>query len=80
MAATAFVFDDRTKYTVYGWIRETEKELEMEFIYSIISICIAYFGQIETWSIWGKVMKCSDDKSADIYGHYQIQFVYGKLK
>ena len=43
--------DDITKYTVYGWIREVEKALNLDPIPNeIILICISYYHEEEMWS------------------------------
>ena len=44
--------DDKTKYGVYGWIREAEKELKSSQIPLMISsICILYYHEYDTFEI-----------------------------
>ena len=44
--------DKRTKYSVYGWIREKGKKLKIKAVPSIISaICILYFREEEIFNI-----------------------------
>ena len=55
------LINNRTKYTVYGWIRVAETELSFEFISSITFICILYYAEIGKFHISGANIKLSDD-------------------
>ena len=51
----------RTKYTVYGWIRNKEKELP-NIPCMVTSICILYFRKDEIFEIVAQGFKLSDNK------------------
>ena len=55
--------DDRTKYSVYGWIREAERSLHLTHIPMMInSICILFYRDDEIFDIIGKNVKVSSNK------------------
>ena len=54
--------DKQTKYAVYGWIREAERELKLSFVSEIIEICILYYDQGEIFDIIGRSVTLSQDK------------------
>eukprot|EP01084_Bolivina_argentea_P282151 482922_1 len=55
--------DTRTKYAVFGWIRNNEKLLELSHIPLLISfICILYFRDDEIFAIIGTKVKLSNNK------------------
>eukprot|EP01084_Bolivina_argentea_P297692 512906_1 len=55
--------DKRTKYVVFGWIRNNEKTLQLSHIPVMISsICILYFRDDEIFAITGTKVKLSNNK------------------
>ena len=55
--------DERTKYGVYGWMRQAEKELQLGYIPLMIqSICLLYFYEEQMFDIIGKDIKVSKNK------------------
>ena len=55
--------DKRTKYTVYGWMRNEENQLKLSCIPSMVtSICILYFRKDEIFEIVQVEYERSDDK------------------
>ena len=49
---TVSKIDERAKYGVYGWLREAEKELNLEYIPPLIAnLCILFFGQFERFQV-----------------------------
>ena len=54
--------DTRTKYGVYGWIRQAEQELQLRHVPLMISsICILYYHKDEIFDIVSKDVKLSMD-------------------
>ena len=54
--------DKNTKYSVYGWIREKENELQLVNVPSlIISICILYFRELDQFEIVDNGFELSDN-------------------
>ena len=59
--------DKRTKYAVYGWMRNKEKELRLSHTPAMISsICILYLSEDEIFGIIGKDTKLSNNKKCII--------------
>ena len=55
--------DKRTRFKVYGWIREAEKELSLNYIPTMISnICILYVRDDEIFHMIGDNVKLSNNK------------------
>ena len=55
--------EKKTKYTVYGWVRELEKALKLSNIPDLVTaVCILYLGDNETFEIVSASLKLSDDK------------------
>ena len=57
--------DNRTKHSVYGWIREAESELNIGYVpHMIRSICVLYFRDDEIFgSVSEKDSLCSNQKT-----------------
>ena len=54
--------DKRTKYAVFGWIRNSEHELNLNYVpLRISSLCVLYFREDEIFGITGQNVKVSDD-------------------
>ena len=75
--------DSRTKYSVYGWIREMEKRLDIQHVpLMITSICILYYHQDEIFDIVGDgfklsldkkcITKCNNNHGEKVYGFIQV--------
>eukprot|EP01084_Bolivina_argentea_P033901 62690_1 len=55
--------DNKTKYTVCGWIRNNEQTLKLNHIPLLISsICILYFRDDEIFALIGTKVKLSNNK------------------
>ena len=55
--------DKRTKYSVYGWIRNNEKSLKLSNVPSMItSICVLYFRDEEIFDVISKETELSGNK------------------
>lgn len=55
--------DIKTKYGVYGWVRNAEKELKLSNIPLLVSsICILYYHEEEIFARCGKTVTLSADK------------------
>eukprot|EP01084_Bolivina_argentea_P087304 157682_1 len=57
--------DNKTKYSVYGWIREAEHMHNFQHIPMMISnICVLYYREDEIFNTSSKAVKISDDKKS----------------
>ena len=69
--------DKRTKYSVYGWMRNEEKALKLRHIPSMISsMCILYFRDDEIFGVTpNDQVKLSENKKiiTKIDGNYSIK-------
>ena len=76
--------DDRTKYSVYGWIRKAEYELKLGHIPMMIqSICILYVRDDEMFEIVSNGISLSDNKRvirSNLYGEDYYYYCYGLVK
>ena len=55
--------DKVTKYAVYGWIREKEKQLKLGTVPSAIAtICVLYYREDEIFDILNEEIKASENK------------------
>ena len=56
--------DNRTKFGVYGWVREAEETLNIGNVPQMISsICILYYTEYDEFSIIGRDVDVSNDKT-----------------
>ena len=59
--------DNRTKSSVYGWIRRAEQELQLCHISQMISsICILYRETEDYFGVYGEKIQLSKDKKSVI--------------
>ena len=60
--------DNRTKYGVYGWIREAEKELQLSDIPdAVCMVIILFYRYDDSFDIYDESIKLSDDQKMIIY-------------
>ena len=71
--------DERTKLTVYGWLRKAQNELKIDSIAPLISVwCVLYADNHEIFEFIGKAVIISDDQKCISSGSESDGFV--KLK
>ena len=76
--------DKRTKYSVFGWIRNQERELKLHNVPQMISsICILYLRDDEIFDIIAKLIKLSENRKMITRMRWGFQWDnnnYGKME